>query len=67
MDAARERAAHRSQVLGYDYSTFITQVFVVALLRGYTWDVPEQSKAYRWDRTPAEPRDGLRMTMRTRA
>lgn len=43
-----------------------TQVFVVALLRGYTWDVPEQSKAYRWDRTPAEPRDGLRMTMRTR-
>lgn len=52
--------------LGYDYSTYFTQVFLVALLRGYTWEIPEQSPDYYWNRTPAEPRDGLRMTLRAK-
>jgi cytochrome P450 len=52
--------------LGFDYSAFLTQVFLVALLRGYTWEIPEPSTDYHWNRTPAEPRDGLRMTLRPR-
>lgn len=50
--------------LGFDYSTILTQVFLVELLRGYRWELPEQSREYFWDRTPAEPSEGLRMTLR---
>jgi cytochrome P450 len=53
--------------LGFDYSAFFAQVFLVAVLRGYTWDLPEQSADYHWNRTPAEPRDGLRMSLLPRS
>jgi hypothetical protein len=35
-------------------------------LVGDTWDVPEQSDDYHWNRTPAEPRDGFRIRLTKR-
>jgi cytochrome P450 len=53
--------------LGFDYSAFFTQVFLVALLRDYAWTVADPAPDYHWNRTPAEPRDGLRVTLRPRS
>lgn len=53
--------------LGLDYSTLIAQVFLVRVLRGYDWEIPEQDMDYHWERLPAEPRDGLRVRFTPKA
>ena len=40
---------------------------VEARLRGYDWNVPAQNLAYFRNKTPAEPKDGLRATLIARA
>ncbi len=52
--------------LGFDYSTVFTEVFLITLLRRYTWEIPQATREYHWNRTPAEPKDGLPMTLRAK-
>ena len=52
--------------LGLDYSTALVLAFLVHLVRGYEWDLPPQDLTYDWKRRPPEPRDGLRVRLRTR-
>ena len=52
--------------LGLDYSTFLVLVFLTLLGRGYDWELPPQDLEYDWKKRPPEPRDGLRVMLRTR-
>jgi cytochrome P450 len=52
--------------LGADYSTVLSLAFAVHLLRGYTWSFPQQNLTFRYDLTPAEPADGLRVRVERR-
>lgn len=45
---------------GLDYATFMMEIFAIALLRNYTWELPPQSFELIGSKTPPEPRDGLR-------
>lgn len=54
------------QCLGLEYSTVLTLVFLVLLVRDWEWDVPAQDLSYRWNTIPPEPRDGLRVRIRRR-
>jgi cytochrome P450 len=45
---------------GLDFATCLMQVFAVALLRGFTWELPPQDHSLDYSKTPPEPRDGLR-------
>lgn len=45
---------------GLDFATVFMSVFTVALLRGYTWELPPQRFDYDWSKVPPEVRDGLR-------
>jgi cytochrome P450 len=47
-----------------DYTTYFLMVFTTLMLRGYTWELPPQRLAYRWDSSPPAPRDGLRLRLR---
>jgi cytochrome P450 len=49
---------------GLDLATVIMEIFAIALLRGYTWDLPPQNLETDWSRTPPEPKDGLRAKVR---
>jgi retinoid hydroxylase len=49
---------------GLDFATVFMEVFAVALLRDYSWQLPEQSFETDFRKTPPEPRDGLRATVR---
>jgi cytochrome P450 len=52
---------------GLDFSTLFMQVFVALLVRGYTWEIPqEQDFSLRLDIVPPEPRGGLRAFVRPR-
>ena len=53
--------------LGFDYSSALVSVFAIVLLRDYRFTIPEQNLDYFWNRTPAEPRDGLRIRIDRRA
>ncbi len=59
---AEPPTSHRC--LGLEYSTHVSLVFLVVLLRSFDWDFPEQDLGTRWDRTPPEPKDGLRTRFR---
>jgi cytochrome P450 len=54
------------QCLGLEYSTVLTLVFLVLLVRDYDWELPAQDLSYRWNTIPPEPRDGLRVRVRRR-
>ena len=50
---------------GLDYATYFMEVFTTVLLRGYTWDLPTQSFEADYSKTPPEPKDRLRATVRS--
>lgn len=52
--------------LGADYSTLVALVFAKELIQHYNWTLPPQDLSLRWELTPVEPRDGLRVTLRRR-
>ncbi len=45
---------------GLDYATYFIQVFAIAMLRGYTWQLPPQSFEIDWSKTPPDVKGGLR-------
>ena len=45
---------------GFDLATFKMAVFTGVLLRGYTWELPQQNFELDWGKTPPEMKDGLR-------
>src|SRR4051812_3382905 len=49
---------------GLDFPTYIMEVFAVVLLRGYTWELPPQNYEIDFSKTPPEPRDALRASVR---
>ncbi|MEA2329854.1 MAG: retinoid hydroxylase [Thermoanaerobaculia bacterium] len=49
---------------GLDFATYIMEVFAVVLLRGYTWELPPQSYAIDFSKTPPELKDALRARVR---
>jgi retinoid hydroxylase len=49
---------------GLDYATYFMEVFAMVLLRGYTWELPPQSFEADFSKTPPEPKDRLRATVR---
>ena len=49
---------------GLDFATYVMEVFAVVLLRSHEWDLPPRDSSYDWSRTPPEPVDGLRATIR---
>jgi cytochrome P450 len=53
--------------LGLDYATALCVVYLVLLLRRYEWELPPQDFSYNWQKLPPEPRDGLRVKLRTRS
>lgn len=55
------------QCLGIEYSTVVVLAFLALLVRGYTWELPPQDLAYRWDTIPPEHRGGLQVRLRPRA
>jgi cytochrome P450 len=52
--------------LGLDHSTTLVLAFLTILVRDYDWELPPQDLAYDWRKLPPEPRDGLRVRLRTR-
>jgi cytochrome P450 len=49
--------------LGYEYTTMFMSVFLVHVLRSYTWTVPEQDLGYDWSCIHAEPKSGLQVEL----
>jgi len=49
---------------GLDFATYFMEVFAVALLRDYTWQLPPQSFEMVWSTTPPQPKDALRAVVR---
>ncbi|HKR63326.1 MAG TPA: cytochrome P450 [Thermoanaerobaculia bacterium] len=49
---------------GLDFATYFMAVFAIALLRGYTWELPPQSFEVDWSKTPPDVKDGLRAKVR---
>ena len=49
---------------GLDLATIFMEVFAIALLRDYAWELPPQDLGTNWSKTPPEPRDGLRARIR---
>ena len=45
---------------GLDLETLMMSVFAIVLLRGYTWELPQQNFDLDWSKTPPEMKDGLR-------
>jgi cytochrome P450 len=52
--------------LGLDYSTTLVLTFLTLLVRGYDWELPAQDLRPDWRKAPPDPRDGLRVRLRTR-
>ncbi len=50
---------------GTDYATYAMQTFVVALLRGYDFELPEQALDYDWAVTPPQPKGKLRLRLKS--
>jgi cytochrome P450 len=53
--------------LGLDYATFLGVAFLTLLVRGYDWDLPAQNLEYNWKTLPPQPRDGLKVKLRSKA
>ncbi len=51
---------------GLDYTTTFLTAFTLLLLRGYTWELPQQNLAFQWHEAPPAPTDGLRIRLRAR-
>ena len=51
--------------LGLEYSTLLTLAFLVILVRGYDWRLPNQRLDLDWGKRPPEPRDGLTVELRS--
>ncbi len=51
---------------GIDYSSVLMALFTALLVRGYTVEIPPQGRGYDWRRVPPEPKDGLRLRLRSR-
>ena len=51
---------------GFDLTTIFMALFAARLVRGYTWDLPEQNLTPNWALVPPAPRDGLRAVVRSR-
>lgn len=51
---------------GHDYSTLFLEVFLLVLLRGYRWELPDQNLELDLSKIPPEPIDGLRASFRPR-
>jgi len=49
---------------GLDLATIFMEVFAIALLRDYAWELPHQDLETNWSKTPPEPRGGLRARIR---
>jgi cytochrome P450 len=45
---------------GLDFATYVMEIFAIVLLRGYRWELPRQSFAIDWSKTPPDVKDGLR-------
>ncbi len=58
---AEPPTSHRC--LGLEYSTFVALTFLTILIRGHTFELPEQDFTYDWKRTPPEPKGGLRLRL----
>jgi retinoid hydroxylase len=48
---------------GLDFATYFMEIFAVALLRGYAWELPPQNYEMDFSKTPPEPKDALRATV----
>lgn len=46
---------------GFDYASLMMQVFLVSVLRGFSWSLPEQRLGLDFAKLPPEPLDGLRV------
>jgi cytochrome P450 len=44
---------------GTDYATELAMVFTTLLLRGYTWELPEQDLTFDWSKLTPDPKGGL--------
>ena len=51
---------------GYDLTSVLMALFTARLVRGYTWELPEQDLTPNWALIPPAPRDGLRAVVRSR-
>jgi len=51
---------------GLDFATYFMEIFAVVLLRGYDWQIPPQNFEMDYSKTPPEPKDALRATVRVR-
>ncbi len=49
---------------GFDFATCFMEVFAIALLSGYAWDLTPQNLEMDWSKTPPEFKDGLRAIVR---
>lgn len=49
---------------GYDYATVFMQVFAVALLRDYAWELPPQDLTLKYSLIPPEQKSGLVVQLR---
>jgi cytochrome P450 len=56
---AGPRTGH--QCLGLDYSTILVLVLLTHLVRGYRWELPQQSLETDWRQLPPAPREGMRV------
>ena len=53
--------------LGLDYSTVFSVAFLALLIRNYSWELPPQDLAYKWNSVPLVTRDGLRVKLKARS
>ena len=51
---------------GTDYATLFMSLVLAELVGRHDWELPPQNADYNWKKTPPEPRDGLRLRLRTR-
>ncbi len=52
---------------GFDLTAVFMALFTARLVRGYTWELPQQDLTPNWALIPPAPRDGLRAVVRAQA
>jgi retinoid hydroxylase len=57
---------HQHKCAGADLSTYLMAAFLVHLVGGYEWSLPEQDLSLRWNLVPPEQVDGLRFRISRR-
>ena len=55
---------NRHRCPGLDFATYCMAVFAVVLVRGFAWRLPAQNLELDFSKTPPEPKDALRATVR---